>query len=139
MINAPNTMSTKDKKLRKQKSASSQESERHHPFHEILNELTVINLCCGKFRVVAEQSHHPSLLVDIEGMERAVIEMTSLLEKVSESIESTSAVGASAVPQRSEPSAAQAQTGNVYPLFKPTERHRSKSNNRQKRPLISAS
>ena len=86
MINAPNTLSSKDKKLRKQKSASSRESERHHPFHEILNELTVINLCCGKFRVVAEQSRHTSLLVDIERMEHAVIEMTSLLEKISESI-----------------------------------------------------
>ena len=124
MINAPNTLSSKDKKLRKQKSASSRESERHHPFHEILNELTVINLCCGEFRVVAEQSRHTSLLVDIERMEHAVIEMTSLLEKISESIKFTSAARASAVPERREPSTAQAQTSNVYPLFKLTKRRR---------------
>ena len=138
MINVPNTLSSKDKKLHKQKSASSRESERHHPFHEILNELTVINLCCGKFRVVAEQSRQSSLLVDIERMEHAVIEMTSLLEKAFESIKSDSVARASEVPHRREPSAAQAQTSNVYPLFKLTEQRRCKSNNRRKRPVISA-
>ncbi len=123
MITTPNTLSTKDKKRRKQRPPRPPGSDLQHLLHEILNQLTVMNLCCFKFRAAAKQSCHPTLLVEIERMEHAVIEITSLLGKISESVKPTPVARALAiVPRQSERSAAQIATSNVYPLFRPTRR-----------------
>lgn len=116
MIDAPNPSTSSVKKLRKQ--ARHHETEPHHLVHEMLNQLTVMNLSCFKFRAAAEKCCPPSLLVEIERMERAVVEMTALLESVSQAANSKVIGRALGVVHGSDGKPA----SNVYPLFKPTKR-----------------
>jgi hypothetical protein len=90
----------------------------------MLNQLTIMNLSCFKFRAVAESCWPASLLVEIEHMEHAVTEMTSLLESVSQAANSNAIARVLGVVDGSGGRAAQTPPGNVYPLVEPTKRCR---------------
>lgn len=122
MIHPPHSLPTKDKKVRTQKSPPPPGSELHHWVHEMLNQLTIMNLSCFKSRTAAESCCPSSLLVEIERMEQAVTEMTSLLESVSQAADSNAIARVLGVVEGSDRSAARTSPSNVYPLFEPTKR-----------------
>jgi hypothetical protein len=89
----------------------------------MLNQLTIMNLSCFKFRAAAESCCSLSLLVEVERIEHAVTEMTSLLESVSQAAISKAIARVLGVVEGSDRRAAQTQS-NVYPLFEPKKRCR---------------
>ena len=84
-------------------------SEFHPLIHELLNELTVINLCCFKVRDIAKRAGDNSILVKLHRMEKAVAGMTAQLEGYSRGEQ-----------KRRNPGQSKSRTHykNVYPLFK---------------------
>lgn len=110
MINIRTSLPTKKNKLRKRKTYKPPSCEIHQLIHEVLNQLTVMNLCCFKFRMAAAELLRPSVLADIDRIESAVIEITTLLEKLSQA----------KTPTTAECTQPEPNSHNVYPLFKPT-------------------
>jgi hypothetical protein len=47
--------------------------------HELLNELTIMNLCCFKIRDIAKRAGDHSILVKLDRMEKAVTGMATQL------------------------------------------------------------
>lgn len=78
--------------------------------HEIANQLTVINLSCYKIRGALAQGHASSISSDTERVEKAVGEITSLIQSLS-LIEADSNLSVTHAPLLTP-----AQPGNVYPL-----------------------
>jgi hypothetical protein len=76
--------------------------------HELVNQLTVINLSCFKIRGVAAVECEPGILVQLELIEKTVAEAAELLANLSVDD------GASSAGSPSDP----ALGGKVYPLFK---------------------
>jgi len=48
--------------------------------HELLNELTILNLCCFKIRDIAKRAGDNSILLRLDRMEKAVTRMAAQLE-----------------------------------------------------------
>jgi hypothetical protein len=48
--------------------------------HELVNELTIMNLCCFKIRVIAKRAGNNSILLRLDRMEKAVTGMAAQLE-----------------------------------------------------------
>ena len=107
MIHIPTRLPPKKTRSRKQAPEDASASETQRLVHEIVNQLTVMNLCCFKFRA-AQAYLPPSSLADIDRMEAAVAEIAALLGSPLPD------------PRQSEPPQVQAQPSNVYLLLKPT-------------------
>jgi len=84
-----------------------------------VNQLTVMNLCCFKFRA-AQAYLPPSSLADIDRMENAVAEIAALLGNIAKSKTPKPLDSPLPDPRQSEPPQVQAQPSKVYHLFKPT-------------------
>jgi hypothetical protein len=113
MIDARKPSRTPIKNLRKQ--LPPQGTEPHHLVHEMLNQLTVMNLSCFRFRAAAEKCCPPSLLIEIQRMERAVTEMTALLERVAQVANPKAGGRIFEVVEGSEDKIAEASANNVIP------------------------
>ena len=78
MIHIPTRLPPKKTRSRKQTPEDASTSETQRLVHEIVNQLSVMNLCCFKFRA-AQAYLPPSSLADIDRMENAVTEIAALL------------------------------------------------------------
>ena len=119
MIHIPTRLPPKKTRSRKQAPEDASASETQRLVHEIVNQLTVMNLCCFKFRA-AQAYLPPSSLADIDRMETAVAEIAALLGNIAKSKPPKPSVSPLPDPRQSEPPQVQSQPSNVYLLFKPT-------------------
>ena len=81
MIHIPTRLPPKKTRSRKQAPEDASTSETQRLVHEIVNQLSVMNLCCFKFRA-AQAYLPPSSLADIDRMENAVTEIVALLDNI---------------------------------------------------------
>jgi hypothetical protein len=82
--------------------------------HEIVNQITVINLSCFKLRATLKNVA-ATVNPDIERLEKAVAEMNSLIEMLSQIEAQAAASNISACPKAT--ANANSTPTNVYPLF----------------------
>jgi hypothetical protein len=123
MIHIPTRPPPKKTRSRKQTPEDTSASETHRLVHEIVNQLSVMNLCCFKFRA-AQAYLPPSSLADIDRMETAVAEIAALLANIAKSKTPKPSDSPLPDPCQSEPPQVQAQPSKVYHLFKPTRLQR---------------
>ena len=105
----PNSLQRK-KQLARHKTLQAPRRDIHPIVHEIANQLTVINLSCFKLRGAVANSGSP--LDELDKVERAVVEMTILIETLRP-------------PDSDRPPAqthAQTLPANVYNLFDSTQK-----------------
>ena len=119
MIHIPTRPPPKKTRSRKQTPEDASTSETQRLVHEIVNQLSVMNLCCFKFRA-AQAYLPPSSLADIDRMENAVTEIAALLDNIAKSKTPKPLDSPLPDPRQSEPPQVQAQPSKVYHLFKPT-------------------
>ena len=119
MIHIPIRPPPKKTRSRKQTPEDASTSETQRLVHEIVNQLSVMNLCCFKFRA-AQAYLPPSSLADIDRMETAVAEIAALLGNIAKSKTPKPSDSPLSDPRQSEPPQVQAQPSKVYHLFKPT-------------------
>ena len=120
MIHIPTRLPPKKTRLRKQAPEDASSSETQRLVHEIVNHLSVMNLCCFKFRA-AQAYLPPSSLADIDRMENAVTEIVALLDNIIAKSKTPKPLDSPlSDPRQSEPPQVQAQPSKVYHLFKPT-------------------
>ena len=119
MINIPTPVPAKKNKTRKPKSVEPPSPDLRQLVHEIFNQLTVMNLCCFKFRGAVGRTIDLAVLADVDRMEKAIADLTVLLENLPRP--KTSAPIDCAQPDALpvDSTAVQPQPNNVYPLFKP--------------------
>jgi len=124
MINIPTPVPAKKNKTRKPKSVEPPSPDLRQLVHEIFNQLTVMNLCCFKFRGAVGRTIDLTVLADVDRMEKAIADLTVLLENLPRP--KTSALIECAPPDAPpvDAGAVQSQPNNVYPLFKPLLRDR---------------
>jgi hypothetical protein len=123
MIHIPIRPPPKKTRSRKQTPEDASTSETQRLVHEIVNQLSVMNLCCFKFRA-AQAYLPPSSLADIDRMENAVTEIAALLGNIAKSKTPKPLDSPLPDPRQSEPPQVQAQPSKVYHLFKPTRLQR---------------
>ena len=119
MIHVPTRPPPKKTRSRKQAPEDASASETHRLVHEIVNQLSVMNLCCFKFRA-AQAYLPPASLADIDRMETAVAEIAALLGNIAKSKPPKPLDSPLPDPRQPEPPQVQAQPSKVYHLFKPT-------------------
>ena len=108
LIRLPNTSPKKQKHAsRRQRKIKPRELDLDHLAHEMINQLTVIQLSCFKLRGAAAQRLTRSETDGIERVEKAVADMTLLVDMM----RSGSQVS---------PKSARDPASNVYHLFDPT-------------------
>src|SRR5262249_26788457 len=119
MIHIPTSVPPR-KNRSPRREAENTSPEIHRVLHEMVNHLTVMNLCCFKFREAAVACLPAEALSDIADMELAVEQITALLNDLTKA--------ATANPQRMAAldkrptqlnSPGSHPSNNVYPLFKP--------------------
>jgi hypothetical protein len=123
MIHIPIRPPPKKTRSRKQTPEDASTSETQRLVHEIVNQLSVMNLCCFKFRT-AQAYLPPSSLADIDRMENAVTEIAALLGNIAKSKTPKPLDSPLPDPRQAEPPQVQAQPSKVYHLFKPTRLQR---------------
>ena len=123
MIHRPSRPPPKKTRSRKQTPEDASTSETQRLVHEIVNQLSVMNLCCFKFRAAQAYLPHSSL-ADIDRMETAVAEIAALLGNIAKSKPPEPLDSPLPDPRQSEPPQVQAQPSKVYHLFKPTRLQR---------------
>ena len=123
MIHIPTRPPPKKTRSRKQTPEDASTSETQRLVHEIANHLSVMNLCCFKFRA-AQAYLPPASLADIDRMETAVAEIAALLANIAKSKTPKPLDSPLPDPRKSEPPQVQAQPSKVYHLFKPTRLQR---------------
>jgi len=123
MIHIPIRPPPKKTRSRKQTPEDASTSETQRLVHEIVNQLSVMNLCCFKFRA-AQAYLPPSSLADIDRMENAVTEIAALLGNIAKSKTPKPLDSPLPDPRQSESPQVQAQPSKVYHLFKPTRLQR---------------
>jgi len=119
MIHIPTRLPPKKTRSRKQAPEDASASETQRLVHEIVNQLSVMNLCCFKFRA-AQAYLPPASLADIDRMETAVAEIAALLGNIAKSKPPEPLDSPLPDPRQAEPPQVQAQSSKVYHLFKPT-------------------
>ena len=77
------------KKFRNQKREGHPSPDLRRVLHELMNQLTIMNFSCSKFRGAADLTDH-SIAIDIDNMENTIVDMTALVESVSQAMKSTS-------------------------------------------------
>ncbi len=82
----------------------------HRIVHEVANQLTVINLSCSKLRGTVAKLLSGSSLDELERVERAVLEMTTLVRSLRQVEEDPQAQNSSHAPSQPLPA-------NVYQVF----------------------
>src|SRR5437762_9242986 len=82
MINIPTPVPAKKNKTRKPKSVEPPSPDLRQLVHEIFNQLTVMNLCCFKFRGAVGRTIDLTVLADVDRMEKAIADLTVLLENL---------------------------------------------------------
>jgi hypothetical protein len=112
MIHIPTRLPPKKTRSRKQAPENASASETQRLVHEIVNQLTVMNLCCFKFRA-AQAYLPPSSLADIDRMETAVAEIAALLGNIAKSKTPKPLDSPLPDPRQSEPPQVQSQPSNV--------------------------
>jgi hypothetical protein len=75
--------------------------------HEFINQLTVINLSCFRIRAIATMESSPTVLAELERIEKTVAEVTEMLANLPAEDDATPVAAQSGLGQ-----------GKVYPLFK---------------------
>ena len=84
--------------------------------HELMNQLTIMNLCCFKFRAAALNNLDRSVSHEIDRIEVTVVELTSLLAKLPQAINASAANSSPAGVSRGNTKLSRSQSANVYPL-----------------------
>jgi hypothetical protein len=107
-----------DEKLGDQKRERHSAPELWQILHDLMNQLTIMNFCCSKFRAAAKNAFDQSVTADIDRIERTIVDMTSLLGKISEAVSSTPVDSSSAGIHRAKANQSVSQPVNVYSLFK---------------------
>ena len=123
MIHIPTRPPPKKTRSRNQTPEDASTSETQRLVHEIVNQLSVMNLCCFKFRA-AQAYLPPSSLADIDRMENAVTEIAALLGNIAKSKTPKPLDSPLPDPRQAEPPQVQAQPSKVYHLFKATRLQR---------------
>ena len=76
------------KKFRNQKREGHPSPDLRRVLHELMNQLTIMTFSCSKFRgAVADLTDH-SIAMDIEKMEKTIVDMAALVESVSQAMKS---------------------------------------------------
>ncbi len=88
MIEKPRDLSAGKCRTQKQERHPSPELPR--VLHELMNQLTIMNFSCSKFRAAAAHLTDHSIAIDIDKMEKTIVDMTALVESVSQAMKSTS-------------------------------------------------
>lgn len=122
MINMPTTTAKKSK-IRKPRIEKFPAAHWRQLMHEIYNQLTVMNLCCFKFRGAVAPLNDAQLLADIEQMEKATTELAALVENFSNAQPFAPMARGCAI-RAPDVLNDMPQPANVYPLFKPIRRRR---------------
>lgn len=91
--------------------------------HELMNQLTIMNFSCAKFRAAAAHLTDHPIAIDIDKMEKTIVDMTALVESVSQAMKSTSSQSPCADLLNAKPETSP-RSANIYPLFKPHRRPR---------------
>ena len=100
--------------LRKKRSRQPLPDEIHQIAHQLLNQLSVINLCSFKLESTLRGIGRPGVGADLDLIERAVHEATGWAERLSQLIsDSAQAVN----PKKPAPAKVTEQTNNVVPLY----------------------
>ena len=86
-----------------------------HLGHELANQLTVINLCCGKIRAHLPFAVEAANAAEFNQIEKTVEECVRLLQQV-EQLHQTR-VASLPVTRRKHSELTSPSVGNVYPLF----------------------
>ena len=68
-------------KCRTQKQERHPSPELPRVLHELMNQLTIMNFSCAKFRAAAAHLTDHSIAIDIDKMEKTIVDMTALVEK----------------------------------------------------------
>jgi hypothetical protein len=122
MINKMPT-TAKRNKIRNPKAETFPAAHWRQLMHEIYNQLTVMNLCCFKFRGAVAPLNDAQLLSDVERMENTTTELAALVENFSNTQPLVAIAGGCAVPATDALNEIP-PPANVYPLFKPIRRRR---------------
>jgi len=110
------------KKFPNQKRARHPSPDLRRVLHELMNQLTIMNFSCSKFRGAADLTDH-SIAMDIEKMEKTIVDMAALVESASQAMKSTPSRSACADLLNAKPETSP-RSANIYPLFKPHRRPR---------------
>ncbi len=121
MIEKPRDLPAK--KFRNQKRERHPSPELPRVLHELMNQLTIMNFSCSKFRAAAAHLTDHSIAIDIDKMEKTIVDMTALVESVSQAMKSTSSQSPCADLLNAKPETSP-RSANIYPLFKPHRRPR---------------
>jgi hypothetical protein len=124
MMHMPTTTPVKRNKIRKPKSENCPPPDLRQLVHEIFNQITVMNLCCFKFRVAVAPLSDAQLVSDIERMESATAELTTLLENLADARAPALIASCRSIPQLNASDTVPTTAVNVVSLFKPLRRRR---------------
>ena len=120
MIHMPSSIPPRKSRSSKRAVENTSLSEIHRVVHEMVNHLTVMNLCCFKFRATAVPSLPAEALSDIADMEAAVEQIAELLNDLTKNAAADSQNRIASDKRPTQPmSSGSHSSNNVYPLFKP--------------------
>jgi hypothetical protein len=120
MIHIPTSIPPRKKPSPKREAENTSPSEIHRVVHEMVNHLTVMNLCCFKFRAAAAARLPAASLADIANMEAAVEQIAALLDDLTKTTTANSQRQVTLNKRPTLPmSPGTRSSTNVYPLFKP--------------------
>jgi hypothetical protein len=110
-------------KFRTQKQDRYPSPELPRVLHELMNQLTIMNFSCSKFRAAAAHLTDHSIAIDIDKMEKTIVDMTALVESASQAMKLMSSQSPCADLLNANATTSSRST-NIYPLFKPHRRRR---------------
>jgi hypothetical protein len=110
------------KKLSDQNTEQCPYPELQQLMHELMNQLTIMNLCCFGFRSAAANALDRSLSPEIDRIETTLIDMASLLAKLPQVLSTSVSSGSPAGLLRGKAKSSRSQPANVYSLFKSQRR-----------------
>jgi hypothetical protein len=115
MTNLPTTTPVKRSKNRKSTYQASPVTPFPHLMYEIFNQLTVMNLCCFKFRAAVTPLNDVRLQSEFDRLNKTTTDLTELLENLFDA----QAQSGSRMVTRRDKAELDASPANVYPLFRP--------------------
>ena len=118
MIHMPSSIPPRKSRSSKREAENASLSEIHRVVHEMVNHLTVMNLCCFKFREIAAAHLPMASLSDIADMEAAVEHIAALLNDLTKTAAANSQNRIAPNRRPTQPSPGLCSSNNVYPLFK---------------------
>ena len=118
MIHMPSSIPPRKSRSSKRAVENTSLSEIHRVVHEMVNHLTVMNLCCFKLRETAAAHFPAAPLSDITDMEAAVEHLAALLNDLTKTAVANSQNRIAPDRRPTQPSPGLCPSSNVYPLFK---------------------